>query len=69
MSDDELQQYWDARPFMADCIAECFFFDWPPVSVAESTGDPLETVCWLYKQLRDAEDAVFSHSYAHHSSE
>lgn len=58
MTDDELQQYWDARPLMAERLEECFFFDWPPDAVARATGECFEAVCWIYERLREAEDGT-----------
>jgi len=60
MTDDELEQYWDARPLMAERIEECFFFEWSPEAVVEATGADTEAVCWLYQRFRDAEDEAQS---------
>jgi hypothetical protein len=58
MTDDELQQYWDARPFMAERIAEYFAWDWPPMAVVDMSGEPLEAVRWVYEKLRCSEGAI-----------
>jgi len=60
MTDDEIQQYWDARPLMAERIEEIVFFGWCPEAVVRETGDHLEAVLWLYRQLRGSEDEALS---------
>jgi hypothetical protein len=60
VTDDEFQQYWDARPGLVERIEECFFFEWAPEAVASATGDSLEAVLWLYQQFRMAEDEAQS---------
>jgi|HubBroStandDraft_6_1064221.scaffolds.fasta_scaffold977389_1 hypothetical protein len=60
MTDDELQQHWDARPRTAERIEVCFFFDWCPDAVVRATGEHLEAMLWLYWQFRDSEDEALS---------
>ena len=57
MTDDELQQYWDARPASAERIEECFLLDLPPETIVSESGESLAAVRWLYQQFRgpDAE--------------
>jgi len=51
MTDDELKQYWDARPYLEEQIHDFFYWEWSPSTVAEETGVPLEAVNWLYRKF------------------